>query len=179
MCGWIQMVIIPIIPSALLSSRLFISFPFCWFWFTHGNQRAPSKGGEPHPQGTRLVRPDICSFWRMEMIWNHSWLLHCCLGFTESEHKDIGLRAHVCDCVVSAWLCLPPSLRHSVLYLHSSSVWCHRLIPIAIYIGYVLTQFIKPSVVIPNWDPSLTGCIRNDSKYCTRWARRLLVSHRQ
>lgn len=53
------------------------------------------------------------------------------------------------------------------------SVWPRRLIPIALYIGYVLTPFLKESVVIPNSDPSLTWYIRNDSKYCTRWERHL------
>lgn len=117
-CDWIQTVPIPIIPSPLLSSRPFISFPFCWFWFTLGSQRAPSKGGEPLPQGTRWVRSNICSLWRIEMIWNLSWLPHC-LGFTESHLKGGGLRAHVCDCVVSAWLRITPSLTHSVLHLPS------------------------------------------------------------
>lgn len=125
MCDCIKTVIIPIMPSLLLASRHFTSFPFCWFWFTRGSQRAPSKGGELHPRGLRSVRADVCSFWRLEMIWNQSWLIQCCLGFTESVHKDGGLCAHVCNCVVSACLCIPPSLRYSALYLHS----CYFCLP--------------------------------------------------
>lgn len=117
MCDWKKTVLIPITPALLLPSRHFISFPFCWFWFTPGSQRAPSKGGELHPW--RSVRADICSFWRLEMIWNQSWLIQYCLGFTESVHKDDGLRARVCNCVVSVCLCIPPVLRYSVLYLLS------------------------------------------------------------
>lgn len=59
MCDCIKTVIIPIMPSLLLASRHFISFPFCWFWFTRGSQRAPSKGGELHPRGLRSVRTDV------------------------------------------------------------------------------------------------------------------------
>lgn len=168
----IKRVIIARMPALLLSSRHFISFPFCWFWFTRGSQRAPSEGGELHPQGLRSVRAGICSFWRLEMIWNLSWLIQCCLGFTESVPKDGGPRARVCDCVVSAFLCTPPA-GAQILCPLPAFMWFlpfspGRLIPIALYIGYVLAPFIQESVVIPDSDPSLTWYIRNDSKYCTR-----------
>lgn len=55
---------IPIISSVLLSSRHFISFPFCWFWSTRGSQRAPSRGGERHPRGKRSVPSRVRSFRR-------------------------------------------------------------------------------------------------------------------
>ncbi|XP_023259659.1 transmembrane protein 116-like [Seriola lalandi dorsalis] len=43
-------------------------------------------------------------------------------------------------------------------------VW---LIPIAIYLAYVLTPFIKAAMVIPIADKSLSGTVQSDSMYCT------------
>ncbi|XP_044050771.1 uncharacterized protein si:dkey-30c15.2 [Siniperca chuatsi] len=43
-------------------------------------------------------------------------------------------------------------------------VW---LIPIAIYFAYVLTPFIKTTLLIPVTDKQLNVIARNDSKYCT------------
>ncbi|XP_039988889.1 transmembrane protein 116 isoform X2 [Xiphias gladius] len=57
--------------------------------------------------------------------------------------------------------------------------WCRRkiaavpvyamvwLIPIAIYFAYVLTNSLKTTLLIPVTDRSLSGILRNDSKYCT------------
>lgn len=67
-CCWFSLgkmektVPIPIISSVPLSSRRFISFPFCWFWFTRGSQRAPSRGGERRPRGKRSVRSTRLTF---------------------------------------------------------------------------------------------------------------------
>lgn len=171
----IRTVIIPIMPAVLLVFRHFISFPFCWCWFTRGSQRAPSKGGELRPWALRSVWSDICSSWGLEMIWNQAWLIQCCLGFTESVHKESGLCARVCDCVVSACLCISLLLSYSFTCVLDFflSVWPLRLIPIALYLSYVLTPFIKESEVFPDSDPSVTCYNRNSSKYCTRWGRHL------
>lgn len=83
-----------------------------------------------------------------------------------------------CPCMRSCGKCMPV---HTTVTQNSFtcnivcflSVWPCRLIPIALYMSYVLTPFIKESKVIPDSDPSLTWYIRNDSKYCTRWVRHL------
>ncbi|XP_071357413.1 uncharacterized protein [Trachinotus anak] len=43
-------------------------------------------------------------------------------------------------------------------------VW---LIPIAVYLAYVLTHFIKVVLVIPITDRSLSGIVHSESTYCT------------
>ncbi|XP_054632553.1 uncharacterized protein si:dkey-30c15.2 isoform X2 [Dunckerocampus dactyliophorus] len=43
-------------------------------------------------------------------------------------------------------------------------VW---LIPTAVYLAYVLTPFIKATLLIPDPDASLSITIQNDAKYCT------------
>ncbi|XP_056908989.1 transmembrane protein 116 isoform X1 [Takifugu flavidus] len=70
---------------------------------------------------------------------------------------------------IQGWRAAPPGHENQISKAAVSApvyaiVW---LIPIAIYAGYVFTPLIKPSVVIPDSDPSLTGYIRNGSKYCT------------
>ncbi|XP_030586941.1 uncharacterized protein LOC115781440 [Archocentrus centrarchus] len=43
-------------------------------------------------------------------------------------------------------------------------VW---LVPLALYLAYVLTPFIKASSLIPATDNSLNGVVSNDNTYCT------------
>ncbi|CAG11376.1 unnamed protein product [Tetraodon nigroviridis] len=70
---------------------------------------------------------------------------------------------------IQGWRAAPPGAenqctKRAVIVPVYAIVW---LIPIALYMSYVLTPFIKESKVIPDSDPSLTWYIRNDSKYCT------------
>lgn len=62
----------------------------------------------------------------------------------------------------------PGDMHVLILYLF---VLYHRLIPIAVYLAYVLTPFIKTTMLIPSTEVSWIA--RNESKYCTRWANNL------
>ncbi|KAM3870598.1 transmembrane protein 116 [Diretmus argenteus] len=52
-------------------------------------------------------------------------------------------------------------VRRYALY---ATVW---LIPIAIYVAYVLTPYLKPAIIFPPNDGSVKGIDVDDSKYCT------------